>query len=142
MITKPFTLIASAQQNTVSTTTGTAVVLDRGGEQLIVVANVSAVGGGAGAGDLLKMMVDTSFDGGATWINIGRADLAGNAAAKKQIMVFNVGQAAGTQPIDATSDLGAAGVREIGFGDQIRARGITTGASADFTYSITGYDRA
>lgn len=146
MITKPFTLQASAQQNTITTVTGTAangglVVFDRGASQLIVIPNVTAIGGGAGAGDLLKVLVDTSFDGGTSWVNIGRASLAGNAAAKKQALVFNASQAAGTQPIDITADLAADGVREIGFGDQVRYRGITTGATADFTYAVSGYAR-
>lgn len=49
-----------------------------------------------------------------------------------------------TNPVDLISDLSNTngGIRQIGFGDMIRYRGVVAGATADFTYSVYAVAKA
>lgn len=133
-------LRASSAQATAGTVTGDAVALGRAYRELIVQLDVSAAA--TDATDTLDVYVDTSFDGGTSWVNIGHfAQVLGNGGAKTLLMSFcnqNPGASAVT---DASSDTAAGATRQIGFSDKLRYRGVMVDADANgsFTYGVTAY---
>jgi hypothetical protein len=132
------TLRASAAQAAAGTVTGSAVLLGRHYRELIVQLNVSAAG--TDVGDTLDVYVDTTFDGGDTFVNIGHfTQVVGNGGAKKFIMSF-CNAAPGASAVTAVgTDAAAGATRQIGFGDQIRYRSVMVDADANgsFTHAIT-----
>lgn len=139
MITNIATLRASAEIASATTENGDAVKLQRAYTEMVVILDVTAAA--TAAGDLLDVYVDTSFDGGATWVNIGRfTQVLGNGGAKKYIMSFKATPLVASNSVLATADQSESAALQIGFGDNIRYRGITTEATAvAFTYSVTAF---
>ena len=141
METKIITLRASAEITTATTDTGTGVKQQRKYSELVVVLNATAVA--ADVDDTLDVYVDTSFDGGATWVNIGHfTQILGNGGAKKFIMAFKANPITGSNSVPFGANQSASAALQIGFGDQIRYRGVTvdpSGADLAITYSVTGF---
>lgn len=139
MITKIATLRASAEIASATTENGTAVKLQRLYTEMVVTLDVTA--SATAAGDLLDVYVDTSFDGGTTWVNIGRfTQVLGDGGAKKFIMSFKSIPLTSSNSVAYGANQAESAALQIGFGDNIRYRGITTEATAvAFTYSVTAF---
>lgn len=134
------TLRASAAQATAGTVTGTAVSLQQRFEEMVAVLNVTAAG--TDAGDTLDVYVDTSFDGGTSFVNIGHfTQVLGNGGAKKYIMCFKANPITASNSVSASADQAAGAALQIGFGSQLRYRGVMVDGDANgsFTYSVIAY---
>lgn len=96
------------------------------------------------AGDTLDVFVDTSFDRGATWVNVIHfPTVLGNGGAKTYLADLAPGASTGATTIDATADAAAGAVRPGLLGDRIRVRDtavdVATLANMGFTYGVIGY---
>jgi hypothetical protein len=132
------TLRESAAQAAAGTVTGDAERLHRHFQELIVQLIVSAAG--TDASDTLDVYVDTTFDGGSKWVNIGHfTQVLGNGGAKTYVMSFCNANPGASAVVDVSSNASAGATRQIGFGDQIRYRGVMVDADANgsFTYQVT-----
>lgn len=109
--------------------------------QLNVVLDVTAAA--TDATDTLDVYVDTSFDGGASFVNIGHfTQVLGNGGAKKFIMAFLAAPIAASNAVSFTADQAASAALQIGFGDRIRIRSVVVDASTQnvsFTYSVKAF---
>ncbi len=89
------------------------------------------------AADTFDAYVDTSLDGGTTWINIVHfTQVLGNGGAKRETMTINPGGNVGTAPINTAADAAAAGVRHI-LGSQYRTRYVQVDADSDAAIAFT-----
>lgn len=105
--------------------------------QLLAFLDVTAAA--TDVGDTLDVYLDTSFDGGASFINIGHfSQVLGNGGAKKFVMSFKPAPIAAANSVSATADQAAAAALQIGFGDRFRYRAVAVDADADmsFTFSL------
>lgn len=107
--------------------------------ELVAVLDVTAAQ--TEAGDLLDVYIDTSFDNGATFVNIGRfTQVTGDGGAKRYIMSFKSNPITASNSIDATADQAESAALQIGFGDRIRYRATVTDATTtgnvSFTFSL------
>jgi hypothetical protein len=130
----------SAAQDEAGTVTGTAVVLNQKFDELIATLAVSA--SATDAGDTLDVYVDTSFDAGTTWVNLGHfTQVLGNGGAKTFVLAIKNGNPGASAVYDATSDAAAGATRQIGFGDRLRYRGVMVDADANgsFTYAVSAF---
>lgn len=104
------------------------------------VATLDVTAAATDAGDTLDVYLDTSFDGGVTWVNIGHfTQLAGNGGAKRFIMAFKAAPVASSNSVLATTDQTAANALQIGFGDRFRYRAVeanTSTANSSYTFSL------
>lgn len=95
------------------------------------------------AGDTLDVYVDTSFDGGVTFVNIGHfTQVLGNGGAKRFIMAFKAAPIAASNSVSATADQAASAALQIGIGDRIRYRSVAVNATTvnnSFTYSLKAH---
>lgn len=136
-LTETIALRASSAQ-TVGTETGTAQKLDQPWDEFTFVLDVTAQG--TDANDTLDVYIDTSYDGGTSWINVGHfTQILGNGSAAKHLVFLGKGT---SDEIPVTSDVAAGTVRSVGMGDRFRYRGIVadpTGANGTFTYSLTAF---
>lgn len=117
--------------------TNHGIKLDAIYDQIIAVLDVTAAA--TDVGDTLDVYVDTSFDGGASFVNIGHfSQVLGNGGAKKYIMSFKPSPVAASNSVLATADQAAAAALQIGFGDRFRYRATTVDANANasFTFSL------
>ncbi|OGF05200.1 MAG: hypothetical protein A2W00_04440 [Candidatus Eisenbacteria bacterium RBG_16_71_46] len=96
-------------------------------------------------GDTLDVYVDTSFDGGSTWLNVVHfPQILGNGAdSQKYSATLDPAGAAGTSTVDFTSDCNAGVVRPSIFGDQVRVRYIVAKdgdpvEDQSFTFAVLG----
>lgn len=109
--------------------------------EMTVVLDVTAAA--TDVGDTLDVYIDTSFDGGASFINIGHfTQVLGNGGAKKYIMSFKSNPVTSSNSVDFTADQAASAALQIGFGDRIRARSVVVDAgtqNVSFTYSIKAF---
>lgn len=108
--------------------------------ELVVILDVTAAA--TDVGDTLDVYIDTSFDGGTSFINIGRfTQVLGNGGAKKFIMSFKANPITASNCVSFTADQAAASALQIGFGSRLRYRAVMVDANANgsFTYSIKAY---
>lgn len=134
------TLRASAAHTGAGTVTGDGVKLNRAFHEMVAQLTVSAAA--TDAVDTLDVLVDTSFDGGSKWVNIGHfTQVLGNGGAKTFVMSFCNANPGSSAVIDVSSDVSAGVTRQIGFGQDIRYRSTLVDADADasFTYSLTAF---
>jgi hypothetical protein len=86
--------------------------------------------------DSLTILVDTSFDGGATWLNVANLQVLGNGGAvQKKVATLAPAAAVAATVTDATADLAANAVRPGVLGDQVRFRRAAVGTGS-FTYGL------
>lgn len=109
-------------------------------DSLVVLLNVTAAA--TEAGDTLDVYIDTSIDGGATWINVVHfPQVLGNGGAKKFAAVLAPQGGQSATAIDVTIDAAANAVRAGILGDMVRARyttvDVATLANMSFTFSVT-----
>jgi hypothetical protein len=140
MKTQILTLRASEEQS-VGTVTGAGVRYDdQGGSRIIyreALVMLNVLEAATAVGDTLDVYIDTSPDGGNTWINIGHfAQILGNGGAKKQVMALKSDNPGATAVADVTSDAAAGATRQFGIGDRLRYRGVCS-TSGVFTYAVT-----
>lgn len=122
-----------------TTVTGTAVVFREAWKEATVILNVTAAA--TGAGDTFDCYIDTSPDGGTTWVNIGHfTQVLGNGGAKKFVMALRSDNPGATAVADVTSDAAAGATRQYGINDRLRYRSIVASATApSFTFGITAF---
>lgn len=123
--------------NTYEIYTNHGIVLGDNYKQLIAVLDLTAAA--TDVGDTLDVYLDTSFDGGASFVNIGHfTQMLGNGGAKKFIMSFKAAPIAASNCVSFTADQAASAALQIGFGDRLRYRATTVDANANasFTYSL------
>lgn len=127
--------------NTYTIYTGTGYKLQQKFTELIAVLDVTAAA--TDVGDTLDVYIDTSFDNGASFVNIGHfTQVVGNGGAKKFIMAFKSNPIAAANSVSYTADQAASAALQIGFGDRIRMRAVSVDAStqnASFTYSLKAF---
>lgn len=137
MLTKIETLKASGAV-LVGSVTGSAVKFQQNFHKYTFVLDVTALADDAD--DTLDVYLDTSFDGGTTWINFAHfSQILGNGSAAKHLVYVH--ETVNTE-LDVTSDVGVGAVRAIGLGDRIRYRSVVvdpTGADASFTFSLKAF---
>jgi len=96
--------------------------------ELVAILDVTAAA--TDAADTMDAYLDTSFDGGITWVNIGHfTQIAGNGGAKRFIMSFRAAPIAAANSVDATANQAASAALQIGFGDRVRYRATTANSS-------------
>src|SRR5688500_6672412 len=130
----------SAAQDEAGTVTGSAVVLGQKFDELIATLSVSEAG--TDAGDTLDVYIDTSFDAGTTWVNLGHfTQVLGNGGAKTFVLAIKNGNPGASAVYDVTSDAAAGATRQMGFGDRLRYRGVMVDADANgsFTYAVSAF---
>lgn len=140
MYSRVFTLRSSAAQAAAGTVTGTAVELGRAYRELICQLDVTAAG--TDVGDTLDVYVDTTFDGGTKWVNIGHfTQVLGNGGAKTFVMAFCNDNPGTSAVVDVSSNANAGATRQIGFGSQLRYRGVMVDGDANgsFTYEVKAF---
>ena len=137
MLTKIEEIRASAAQ-TVGTETGSAIKFQKNWHQVTFILDITALA--TEVDDTLDIYIDTSYDGGVSWVNVGHFSQAlGNGSAAKHVMLVHE---AVNSEIDVTSDVAAGSVRNLALGDRIRYRGVVvdpTGSNGSFTYSIKAF---
>lgn len=94
-------------------------------------ANVLAEVLGATGGSTLSVKVQTTFDGGTTWLDIARFDFTTTAG--KKYCTLN---AAATKAVTAYAALASEGVNDGLLGDELRAIVTSTGTYTDTTLSV------
>jgi len=140
MYSRVFTLRASAAQAAAGTVTGTAVELGRAYREAVCQLKVTAAG--TDVGDTLDVYIDTSFDGGTTFVNIGHfTQVLGNGGAKTFVMAFCNDNPGTSAVVDVSSNANAGATRQIGFGSQLRYRGVMVDGDANgsFTYEVKAF---
>lgn len=104
----------------------------------LAVAVLDVTAAATDVGDTLDVYLDTSFDGGASFVNIGHfTQVLGNGGAKKYIMSFKANPITASNSVLATTDQSAAAALQIGFGDRFRYRAVTVDADADATFTFS-----
>lgn len=128
------------------TTPGTAVtnVLSTpltglsGFKRLELLLNVTAAA--TEAGDTLDVLVDSSPDGGVTWVNLVHfTQVLGNGGAKKFVAIVDEGT---TDEFDVTSDVAVGATPRPFIGDRLRVRhtvvDVATTSNAVFVFTVKG----
>lgn len=130
-----------ADTNTYSIYPSIGCPISRTARQLNVTLDVTAAA--TDATDTLDVYIDTSFDGGASFINIGHfTQVLGNGGAKKFVMSFLAAPVASSNLAVFSTDQTAGNALQIGFGDRIRVRSVVVDASTQnvsFTYSVKAF---
>jgi hypothetical protein len=131
------TLRTLAAQATAGTVTGADYVLDQKYQELVATLNVTVAG--TDVGDTLDVYIDTSFDGGTTYVNLGHfTQVLGNGGAKTFVLVIKNDNPGSSAVFNVASDAAAGVTRQIGFGNIVRYRGVMVDANANggFTYEV------
>lgn len=106
--------------------------------EALVVLNVTTAA--AAVGDTLDVYIDTSPDGGTTWLNLGHfTQVLGNGGAKKFTMALRSDNPGTSAVTDVTSDAAAGATRQYGICDRFRSRSVITGTTPAFTYSVKAF---
>lgn len=98
------------------------------------------------AGDLLSLWVQTSFDGGSTWSDVGRfADVLGNGGAVSRVMQWHGALVTTAEEAIQNKAVAASAVRNGCIGDRLRLAATVTEANANnnaaFTFTVKGIAR-
>lgn len=110
-------------------------------KELAVILNIFEAADAAD--DTLDVFVDTSFDDGETWLNLGRFTQAvGNGGAKTFVMSLIPDNPGGTAVFDASADQDAGDTLQCGFGQRIRYRAaVASGTAAEFDFTLKAHLR-
>lgn len=106
-----------------------------------LVATLDVTAAATEVGDLLDVYLDTSFDDGNTWVNLGRfTQVVGNGGAVRYIMSLKANPVASGNVVSATADQAESAALQIGFGERLRYRATvtdaTTAGNVSFTFSL------
>ena len=138
MSTKIETLKASGAV-AAGSVTGGAVKLQKVYKQATVVLNVTAAA--TEVDDTLDVYIDTSYDGGTTWVNLGHfTQVLGNGGAKE--FAINITGDNPAAEIDVAADAAVNTVRALALGDRIRYRSVVVDPGvgvASFTFSLVAF---
>jgi hypothetical protein len=94
-------------------------------------ANVLAEVLGAAGGTTISVKVQTTLDGGTTWLDIARFDYTTSAGKKYCVL-----SAGASKAVTAYAALASEGVNDGLLGDQLRAVVTSTGTYTDTTLSV------
>lgn len=126
---------AGTVHNTASSVVGAGVAFREAWREATIVLKVTAAA--TGAGDTLDVFIDTSYDGGTTWVNLGHfTQVLGNGGLKTFSMNLRDDNPGATAITDITADAAAGATRQYGLGSLIRYRS-TVAASGAFTFGIS-----
>lgn len=143
MLTKSLTLRASAAQAGAGTVNGTEQKLQQNFSEAVVTLDVTVAA--TDSNDTLDVYIDTSYDGGTSWVNVGHfTQVLGNGGAKKFVMSLKSNPIATSNVVPAGTDQTAGNALQIPLGDRLRYRGVVvdpTGTNASFTYSVVAFLR-
>ena len=119
--------------------TGDAVKLQKVYQQATIILNVTAAA--TEVDDTLDVYLDTSYDGGTTWVNIAHfTQVLGNGGAKEfAVNIINKNPVA---EIDVAADAAAGTIRALALGDRIRYRSVAVdagGVAASFTFGLVAF---
>ena len=119
--------------------TGDAVKLQKVYQQATIVLNVTAAA--TEVDDTLDIYLDTSYDGGTTWVNIAHfTQVLGNGGVKEfAVNIINKNPVA---EIDVAADAAAGTIRALALGDRIRYRSVAVdagGVAAAFTFGLVAF---
>lgn len=138
MSTKIEILKASAAV-TAGSVAGDTVKLQKAYQQATIVLNVTAAA--TEVDDTLDVYIDTSYDGGTTWVNIGHyTQVLGNGGAKE--FAINITNKNPVAEIDVAADAAAGTIRALALGDRIRYRSTVVdagGSAASFTFGLVAF---
>lgn len=130
-----------ADTNTYSIYTNHGYKLQKVYKEMVCTLDVTVAA--TDAGDTLDVYIDTSFDGGVTWVNIGHfTQVLGNGGAKRLVMSFKAAPIAASNCVVATTDQSAGAALQIGLGDRIRYRAANVNTSTvnnSFTFSLKAH---
>lgn len=133
--------LKSSGAQTAGTVNGTGVTFAKAWTEAMVMLNVTAAA--TASNDTLDVYIDTSPDGGTTWVNVGHfTQVLGNGGAKKFVMALKNDNPGASAVIDVTSDASAGATRQYGIADRLRYRGVVvdpTGSDGSFTYAVTAF---
>ena len=119
--------------------TGDAVKLQKVYQQATIVLNVTAAA--TEVDDTLDIYLDTSYDGGTTWVNIAHfTQVLGNGGAKE--FAVNITNKNPVAEIDVAADAAAGTIRALALGDRIRYRSVAVdagGVAAAFTFGLVAF---
>lgn len=118
---------------------GSAVKLQKVYKQAVFVLNVTVAA--TEVDDTLDVYIDTSYDGGTTWVNIAHfTQVLGNGGAKE--FACNVASQNSPAEIAVAADAAVNTVRALPLGDRIRYRSTVVdagGVAASFTFGLVGF---
>ena len=119
--------------------TGDAVKLQKVYQQATIILNVTAAA--TEVDDTLDVYLDTSYDGGTTWVNIAHfTQVLGNGGVKEfAVNIINKNPVA---EIDVAADAAAGTIRALALGDRIRYRSVAVdagGVAAAFTFGLVAF---
>ena len=125
-----------------TTVTGTGVVFKQAWKTALVVLSVTAAA--TAVGDTFDVYIDTSPDGGTTWLNVGHfTQVLGNGGAKTFTMALSADNPGTSSVTNVTSDCAAGVTRQFGICDRLRYRSVVASASApSFTFGIKAFLKA
>lgn len=119
--------------------TGDAVKLQKVYQQATIVLNVTAAA--TEVDDTLDIYLDTSYDGGTTWVNVAHfTQVLGNGGAKE--FAANITNKNPVAEIDVSADAAAGTIRALALGDRIRYRSVAVdagGSAAAFTFGLVAF---
>lgn len=133
---QPLTLFSGTET---ASATQSAVTFKQAWRTAQIVLAVTAAA--TAVGDTLDVYIDTSPDGGTTWINIGHfTQVLGNGGAKSFVMALGPDNPGASAVTATTSDASAGATRQYGINDRLRSRSVIVSSSApSFTYSVKAY---
>lgn len=107
--------------------------------EALIVLDVTAAA--TAVGDTLDVFVDTSHDGGTTWINIAHfTQVLGNGGAKRFACALGPNYSGTEAVVNVASDQSAGNAIGIGISDRLRTRSTIVNSSApSFTYSVKAF---
>lgn len=128
---------AGTIHNTASTVNGSGVTFKQAWREAMVVLDVTAAS--AAGSDTLDVYIDTSPDGGTTWINVGHfTQVLGNGGTKKFVMSLRADNPGATAVVDVTSNAAAGATRQFGICDRLRYRSTVAGTGS-FTFGVKAF---
>lgn len=122
---------------------GLGIKVNSYGQYSKMLVELAVTAAATDVGDTLDVYVDTSWDGGITWFNIGHfTQVLGNGGVKTFIMALGQDNPGTADIYEKSSDCAVTTTRPIGFGDRLRSRAVVVDAgtqNASFNYTLTAY---
>jgi len=99
--------------------------------------DLSVTAAATDAADTLDVYVDTTIDGGTSWLNVAHfTQVLGNGGAKHETCVVNPTASVATAPVNTAADAASGAVRNL-LGSAFRARYVQVDANANASFAFT-----
>lgn len=120
------------------TAAGTSDVITNLRDVRSLAAQLHVTAAATDAGDILAVWLQTSYDGGAKWHDVGRfADVLGNGGAVERIMRLTCDAVTTAEEAQQDAAVAAGTVRNGPIGDRLRLKWTVTD-DASFTFAVVG----